>query len=57
MNHTANSIADFEVAGLFLPPLATMLAWSLPMMASVGGNEVDVLEVGRAQSNGFYLDK
>jgi hypothetical protein len=42
---------------LFLPPLATMPAWSLPMTASVGDNEVDVLEVGRAQSNGFHLDR
>ena len=46
-----------KLRGLFLPPLATMLAWSIPMMASIGGNGVDALEVGRAQRNGFHLDK
>ena len=58
MNHTANSIADFEVAGVVLAALGDNAGVVTPDDGlRWGAMKLMCLRSGQAQSNGFHLDK
>jgi hypothetical protein len=57
MNHSANSIADFEVAGVVLAALGDYAGVVTPNDGLRWAMKLMCLRSGRAQSNGFHLDK